>query len=136
MLNVTSAIFEFLTGCIYIPKEKALAAESCEYDITERIKLCFLPCNLNETFVKNERKYADFFDIIYLGNSFGHRVQDSVSLCKSNGKIFVEGVNYLYDLRQEHVLAYNEKILEQAKQKGLKKLFDQDLPDFLIFNKV
>lgn len=133
-MNVEALIYEFQTGKIYEGTNLVLDETSAGYDVTDHIEFIFLPCDPKETFEKHHKKYKQFFNVVYLGNVLSHRLKESADLIDEKGRIVVEGVNYLLELKEEHVISYNSKVQDIAKEVGLKTTSDEKKPDFLIFD--
>jgi dynein assembly factor 3 len=134
-MNVEALIHEFQTGNIYEGVNLVLEEVGAEYDVTDHVEFVFLPCDPKETFEKQHNKYKHFFDVVYLGNVLSHRLKESAELINQSGRIVVEGVNYLLELKEEHVIAYNAKVQDIATEIGLTNTFPKEKkPDFLTFN--
>ncbi|KAJ3320104.1 Dynein assembly factor 3, axonemal [Boothiomyces sp. JEL0866] len=92
------------------------------------VKLHLLPCDPAATFSKPK---ATKFDIIYLGSSIAHRLQDVNKIKAANAKVYVELIDGVFEIGKEERKMYKDKILEIGKSEGLKVLKENQ--DYVLF---
>jgi dynein assembly factor 3 len=74
--------------------------------------------------VKKQKKYTNFFDIIFISSALGHRINDAKIMLKVNddSRVVVESATYIIDLKKEQKDLFSRKITEMAINSGLKKV--------------
>ncbi|KAJ3276905.1 Dynein assembly factor 3, axonemal [Terramyces sp. JEL0728] len=92
------------------------------------VKLHLLPCDPASTFNKPK---TPKFDIIYLGSSIAHRLQDVNKVKKQDAKVYVELIEGVFEIGKDERKIYRDKIVEIGESQGLKVV--QETIDFVQF---
>jgi hypothetical protein len=132
-----SMIHELTTGIVYTETKSISQYPDTQDDFVpmNNFKIHFLPCDPQETFVKKAGKYQDFFDGIFLSTALAHRIENCPSIIKPEGKIVVEGANYMLDLTREQVAAYQDKVIQLAQSCNLKREDRPHYGELLVYTK-
>ncbi|KAJ3255459.1 Dynein assembly factor 3, axonemal [Boothiomyces macroporosus] len=113
-------------------EDNSIALQNQEQGTTQYnkppVKLHLLPCDPAATF--NKPKTLKF-DVIYLGSSIAHRLQDVNKIKKGDSKVYVELIDGVFEIGKEERKMYKDKIIDIGKAQGLNIV--KETKDYLLF---
>ncbi|EGF76589.1 hypothetical protein BATDEDRAFT_28431 [Batrachochytrium dendrobatidis JAM81] len=141
--NVRSLIHELKTGTLYEEAEtkKITCADTKilpDYNILDKIKVSFLPCDVSITLEKKRSKLAGKFKTIFISNAMAHRLADAAHVLHPQGEIIVETAKFMVELSKELRQSFEKKLDTIASSAGLvrKQFADCDANvEFMVFKK-
>lgn len=100
--------------------EKAGSDAEAYQTYLKESKITFLPFNPNETFKR--QKYKGAFKTIWLSKDYAQLLPQCTEVLGEEGIVHVEHARFAFELTQEQIALYEQKVVEIAAEAGLERV--------------